>query len=256
MAQHDNTLKSVDKVFKMVEYLRLNGGKTVTELSQELDMPKSTVQVYLNTLAKNKFVVKDGRKYQVGLQFLQYGMYALWSYPMFPNVKSKIEELSETTGELAACFVEELGEAVYIYGMEGDRSIRTDLTMGDRAGLHCTASGKAILAYLPPERIEEIISQRPLERKTRQTITDLAELREELQKIREQEYACSREESVEGVRSVAAPILLDGEVVCSISLAGPANRFVGERFTTEIPDIVKGAANEIELKLTYSESGL
>jgi DNA-binding IclR family transcriptional regulator len=50
--------------------------------------------------------------------------------------------------------------------------------------------------------------------------------------------------------------MLDDEVVCSISLAGPADRFVGERFTEEVPDIVKGAANEIELKLTYSESGL
>lgn len=255
MAQH-NIIKSVDKVFNMIEHLRTGGGKTVTELSQDLDMPKSTVQVYLNTLAKNKFVVQDGATYRIGLQFLQYGMYALWSEPVFPNVKSKVEELADTTGELAACFVEELGEAVYVYGTEGSRAIRTDLTMGDRSGLHCTASGKAIFAHLPEERIEEIISQHPLERKTPQTITDPNELREELRQIRQRGHAHSREESVEGVRSVAAPILVENEVICSISLAGPANRFIGERFRTEVPDIVKGAANEIELKLTYSESGL
>jgi DNA-binding IclR family transcriptional regulator len=256
MAQHDNTLKSVDKVFKIVEHLKTNGGKTVTELSQELDMPKSTVQVYLNTLSKNKFVVKNGSKYQIGLLFLQYGMYALWSEPVFPNVKSKVEELADSTGELAACFVEEMGDAVYVYGTEGDRAVRTDLTMGDRSDLHCTASGKAIFAHLPEERIEEILSSDPLERKTAQTITDPDELRDELRRIRERGHAYSREESIEGMRSVAAPIMLDDEVVCSISLAGPANRFVGERFTEEVPDIVKGAANEIELKLTYSESGL
>ncbi|WP_311172148.1 IclR family transcriptional regulator [Halobellus ordinarius] len=175
---------------------------------------------------------------------------------MFPNVKSKVEELADSTGELAACFVEELGDAVYVYGTEGDQAVRTDLTMGDRSSLHCTASGKAIFAHLPEERIEEILSHQSLERKTPQTITDPDELRDELQRIRERGHAYSREESVEGMRSVAAPILLDGEVVCSISLAGPANRFVGERFTEEVPDIVKGAANEIELKLTYSESGL
>lgn len=256
MTQHDNTLKSVDKVFKMVEHLKTNGGKTVTELSQELDMPKSTVQVYLNTLAKNKFVVQNGAKYQIGLQFLQYGMYALWNEPVFPNVKSKVEELADTTGELAACFVEELGEAVYVYGMEGNRAVRTDLTMGDRSDLHCTASGKAVFAHLPEERIEEILPSDPLEQKTAQTITDPDELRDELRRIRERGHAYSREESIEGMRSVAAPIMLDDEVVCSISLAGPADRFVGERFTEEVPDIVKGAANEIELKLTYSESGL
>ncbi|MFC6873458.1 IclR family transcriptional regulator [Halobellus marinus] len=256
MNPQGNILKSVDKVFKIVEHLKVNGGKTVTELSQELDMPKSTVQVYLNTLSKNKFVVKNGSKYQIGLQFLQYGMYALWSEPVFPNVKSKVEELADSTGELAACFVEEMGDAVYVYGTEGDRAVRTDLTMGDRSDLHCTASGKAIFAHLPEERIEEILSSDPLERKTAQTITDPDELRDELRRIRERGHAYSREESIEGMRSVAAPIMLDDEVVCSISLAGPANRFVGERFTEEVPDIVKGAANEIELKLTYSESGL
>jgi DNA-binding IclR family transcriptional regulator len=57
------------------------------------------------------------------------------------------------------------------------------------------------------------------------------------------------------MRSVAAPVVVDGDVVCSISLAGPANRFVGERIEKEIPNMVRGAANEIELKLTYSESG-
>jgi DNA-binding IclR family transcriptional regulator len=64
------------------------------------------------------------------------------------------------------------------------------------------------------------------------------------------------EESVEGLRAVAAPIVLDDRIVGSISLAGPASRFVGERFETEIPDMVRGAANELELKLTYSQSGI
>ncbi|WP_336022859.1 IclR family transcriptional regulator [Halobellus salinisoli] len=256
MNKQGNVLKSVGKVFKMLKHLKEGGGKTVTELSKELDMPKSTVQVYLNTLYAHKFVVKNDGKYEIGLQFLEYGMYALWNEPAFPSIKSKVEELADTSGELAACFVEELGEAVYVYGTEGERAIRTDLTMGDRSGLHCTASGKAIFAHLPPNRIDQIIETHGLEAKTEHTITDPDQLKEELASIRERGYSYSREESIEGMRSVAAPILIDGVVVCSISLAGPANRFVGERFQEEIPNIVRGAANEIELKLTYSESGL
>jgi DNA-binding IclR family transcriptional regulator len=256
MSTQGNTLKSVDTTFKIIKHLRTKGAKTVTELSRELDMPKSTVQVYLNSLYSNKFVVREGKKYKLGLQFLEYGMVALWEKPIFPSVKSKVEELATETGELAACFVEELGEAVYVYGKEGERAIRTDLTMGARAGLHCTGSGKAIFAHLPQEQIDQIIAEKDLEAKTANTITDSAALREELATIRERGYAVSNEESIEGMRSVAAPILLNDQVICSISLAGPANRFVGDRLAEEIPSTVTGAANEIELKLSYSESGL
>jgi DNA-binding IclR family transcriptional regulator len=255
MTKSRNVLKSVDTVFEMVEHLKSTGGRTVTELAADLDMPKSTVQVYLNTLYRHNFVVKNDGKYEIGLRFLEYGIYALRSVTIYPEVRSKVEELAESTGELAACFVEEEGDAVYIYGVEGERSIRTDLSIGDRTELHCTASGKAIMAHLPEERVREIVD-RGLQRRTENTITDPDELRDELERIREQGYAYSMQESVEGMRAVAAPILLDGRIVGSISLAGPANRFVGDRFETEIPDMVRGAANELELKLTYSQSGI
>lgn len=255
MSKPRNVLKSVDTAFKIIEHLKSEGKKTVTDLSRELDMPKSTVQVYLNTLYGRNLVVKDGGKYKVGLQFLEYGIFALHETPIYPEVRSKIKDLADSTGELAACFVEEEGEAVYVYGVEGKQSIRTNLSVGDRSDLHCTGSGKAILAHLPEEHVQEVI-ERGLDRKTGNTITDPAELLRELEEIREQGYAYSKQESVDGMRSIAAPILLEGRVVGSISLAGPAGRFVGDRFDTELPDIIKGAANELELKLTYSQSGM
>lgn len=256
MPKRHNVLKSADKLFVILEHLKSNGAKTVTELSNELDIPKSTVQVYLNTLYDNQFVAKSNGGYEIGLRFLEFGMYSLWNEPIFPQVKSKVEELADSTGELAACFVEEQCEAIYVYGTEGERSIRTDLSVGDRSPLHCTASGKAILAHLPEDRIQWIVEEHGLEAKTENTITDPDELLDELAEIRDRGYAISNQESVEGMRAVAAPVLLDSTVAGSVSLAGPANRFVGERFEEEIPETVTGAANELELKLTYSQSGI
>jgi DNA-binding IclR family transcriptional regulator len=256
VSQTRNVLKSVDRVFNILEHLRREGPRTVTELAADLDMPKSTVQTYLNTLYRHKFVVKSDGAYRLGLRFLEYGIHTLHEVPLYPEVRGKLEELADSTGELAACFVEEEGEAVYVYGVEGERSIRTDLSIGDRSDLHCTASGKAILAFLPDERVETIVAEHGLDRHTDHTITDPDELRAELDRIRERGHAYSRQESVEGVRAVAAPIVLDGRVTGSISLAGPANRFVDGRFETEIPSIVRGAANELELKLTYSQTGI
>lgn len=256
MSKPRNVLKSVDTVFKITEHLKSEGEKTVTELSKELEMPKSTVQVYLNSLYAHNFVAKHDGSYKIGLRFLEYGIFALRSEPIYPEVRAKVEELADSTGELAACFVEEDGHAVYIYGVEGERSIRTDLSVGDRSELHCTASGKALMAHLPEERIAAVIEEQGLSQKTENTITDPEELSTELKQIREQGYARSDEESVAGMRVVAAPVLLDGRIVGSISLAGPANRFVGERFDDEIPEMVMGAANELELKLTYDQSGI
>ena len=255
MPKSRNVLKSVDTVFKIMEHLKEEGAKSVTELAADFDMPKSTVQVYLNTLYNHQFVTKNQGKYEIGLRFLEYGTQALWNVPVSPEVKAKVDELAASTGELAACFVREERDAVYIYGVEGERSIRTDLSIGDRSEPYCTASGKAIMAYLPEALIDEIIDE-GLEQKTANTITDPDELRAEMERIREQGYASSNEESVAGMRAVAAPILQDRAVMGSISLAGPANRFVGERFEEEIPSQVCSAANELELKLTYSQSGI
>jgi len=255
MNKQTNVLKSAGKMFRIIEHIKNEGETTVTKLANDFNMPKSTAQMYLNTLNASNFVVKREGRYELGLQFLEYGMFVLRNEPLFPVVRSRIEELAESTGELAACFVEERGEAVFIYGVEGEQSVRTNLSMGDRTDLHCIASGKAILAHLPEDRVFEIINGKGLEAKTEQTITDPQELLDELDQIREQGHAYSRQESLEGVRVVAAPIRLDGRILGSISLAGPVNRFVGERFDEEIPDLIKGAANEIELKLTHSRSG-
>jgi len=255
MTGSTNVLKSVDMVFKILEHLKTEGGKTVTELSNDFEKPKSTIQVYLNTLYNHNFVTKKGGRYEIGLRFLEYGTHSLMNVPIYPAVKTKVDELAAETGELAACFVREERAAIYIYGVEGDRSIRTDLSIGDRSEMYSTASGKAIMAYLPEADIEAIIEE-GLEAKTEHTITDPDALRAELKRIRDRGYATSNEESVEGMRAVAAPILLDERVVGSISLAGPANRFVGERYEEAIPSQVCGAANELELKLTYSQSGI
>lgn len=255
MTKTGNVLKSVDRACKIVEHMKSEGKTTVTELSKDLEMPKSTVQVYLNTLYEHNLVTKRDGEYKLGLRFLEYGIHVWQNVPIYPEVRAKVEELAESTGELAACFVEEDGDAVYVYGVEGERSIRTDLSVGDRSELHCTASGKAIMAHLPEDMVSDII-ENGLEKRTEHTITDPDELRAELNRIRDQGYATSNEESVVGMRAVAAPIIVDNRIVGSISLAGPANRFVGERFTETIPEMVTGAANELELKMTYSKSGI
>lgn len=93
--------------------------------------------------------------------------------------------------------------------------------IGKRVPLHNIAAGKAILAHLSEERVEEIIGQHGLEEWTERTITDREALFSELETIREQEYARNDGETFEGFRAVASPILHEGELLGSIVVSGP-----------------------------------
>jgi DNA-binding IclR family transcriptional regulator len=122
-----------------------------------------------------------------------------------------------------------------------------------RVGLHCTSLGKAILAYLPEERVDEIVDRWGLPARTADTITTREELDAELERIRERGYAQDNGERLSGLRCVAAPITdTDGVAIGAVSVAGPTSRMKGERFESEIPERVQSVANVTEINLTYS----
>jgi DNA-binding IclR family transcriptional regulator len=108
------------------------------------------------------------------------------------------------------------------------------------------------MASLPDERVDEIIATHGLEESTQHTITDEAELREELASIREKGFAFCMGEHLENLWAVGAPIILDdGSVLGSIGIAGPVHRMKQEWFQEETPDHLLGKINELELKLAY-----
>jgi DNA-binding IclR family transcriptional regulator len=112
--------------------------------------------------------------------------------------------------------------------------------------LHCTALGKAILSQFSRDRVRAIIDEVGLPRHTSNTITDPAELFAELETIREQNVAFDEEEVVKGLRCVAAPVTA-GDRAAAISVSGPTSRFKGDRFHEALPELIRDAANVIEV---------
>ena len=103
-----------------------------------------------------------------------------------------------------------------------------------------------------PHRHDEIIG-RGLERQTQHTIVDPDALRTELDEIRERGYAFNIEESTNRLHAVGAPVTLpDGRVLGAISVSGPSHRMKGDRLEHEIPDLLLGIVNELELNIMYS----
>jgi IclR family acetate operon transcriptional repressor len=115
---------------------------------------------------------------------------------------------------------------------------------------HCISSGKALLAYLPQQRLERILTK-ALPRFTEKTITDPILLQEELERVRQQGYAVAQEELEVGLSAVAAPIRNhEGEVVAAVSVSGPSFRLSSEKMS-ELAELTRRTANEISHQLGY-----
>lgn len=248
-----NPVKSVVTTFDILQTLRRLDGAGVTELADELDLPKSSVHNYLSTLEQEEYVVKEEAEYYVGLRFLDLGRYARQRNDLYETARPELEAVAEETGELVNLLVEEHGQGVYVCRVRGDRAVNVAASTGHRVSLHNTGLGKAVLAHTPEERVDAILDEHGMSAETEHTITDRDELKSELAAVRERGVAFDREERLEGLRCVAVPLLdLDDRPVGAISVAGPTSRMQGERYESELPQTLRNAANVIELNLTYS----
>ena len=245
-------VKAVQTTCRILDELRSLDGAGVSELAERLDLAKATVHSHLATLLDNEFVVKRDGEYEISLRFVDFGEYAKNDVDIYDITCVEVDRLAEETGEVAQFMVEEHGMGVYLHKTSGGDAIQTASYAGNRKYLHCTALGKAILSQLSKERVEDIIETRGLPKQTAQTITDGEELFDELEQIREQGVAFDDEEVLQGLRCVAAPIEHPtGKLQGAISISGPTSRFQGERFAEEVPDIIRGAVNVIEINATH-----
>ncbi|MFB6120813.1 MAG: IclR family transcriptional regulator [Halobacteriaceae archaeon] len=158
-----NTVQSDENLLAILRAIREDDRHGVTEIAEELDMAKSTVHGHLTTLEEHGFLDRTDGQYDVGFRFLDYGIFARNNHPLFKAAKQSVDELAEETNERAWCVIERNGQAVYLYGATGRRAIQTHEHVGEHRTLHDIAAGKAILAFLPDERIEEIVEATDLE---------------------------------------------------------------------------------------------
>ncbi|WP_416841740.1 IclR family transcriptional regulator [Haloferax sp. DFSO52] len=249
----DNKVKSVKKTFDIINTVQALDGASLTTLSQQMGMPKSTAHNYLKSLEEAEYLVNDGGTYRVGIRFLEHGAYARNRMKIHEIAKPEIDKLAADTGELANLLVEEHGLGSYLHRARGDDAVQVEAHVGTRVYLHSTGLGKAILANLPAERRDEILDERGLPERTPQTTTNRYELLDELEEIRERGFAFDDEERLKGLRCVAAPIHSNSDrVIGAISISGPTNRLRGERYREELPNKLLEAMNVIELNITHS----
>lgn len=239
------------RAFTIIEELAESGEMTVSELSENLDIPVSTVYDYLQSLVQMGYVSREDKRYRPTTKFLEVGYQQLQRSEIYTEAQSELDELAGKTGEHVTLMTEENGEGVLLDVREGEKAVNLLSYPGARMPLHATAPGKAILAHMPTERIEEIIDGEALPALTKHTVTDPERLREQLTDVRDQGYAVDEGERIAGMVLVAAPILdREDRIRAAICVAGPRNRFDESR-QEEISSLVKEAANVIQVQIDY-----
>lgn len=259
--REQKTIQAVERSFEILDALRRSGGSTITELSERIDLSPGAIHTHLATLKIPGYVIQEGNTYRAGPSCLLLGAHVRNNSKLFRAGKGQADEIALETGEIAHLLIEHDGRLLVLHERFGEdavgRSFHTERREHARGYLHCTAGGKAILANLPEERLERLLSGGDLAAHTVNTITDPDALGEEIDAVREDGYALEDEEHLKGIRGVGAPVSKpDGDVAGSIAVSGPTSRIKGEYFREELPELVTRAANLSEVNLQTGDPQL
>ena len=209
----------------------------VSEIAQATGLHKATAHRIIMTLLNCGFLERtaDGERVRLGLRLVELGLGALrdldFRRAAFPYMQQLVERFDETC-DLG---IFDRGRVLYVEVVHSEHSLTITTRVGNRLPVHCTASGKVFLAFLPAQVVEPMLIA-PLTAYTANTITSPARLQEELEATRQRGYGLDDEECEVGIRAVSAPIRdIDGNVIAAMSIPGPSNRLARER----LPEIAQ-----------------
>ena len=246
----DYAVQATQTSFRILELLAELDGAGVTKIANQLEISKSAIHNHLQTLQQMGYVTRTGQTYTLGYRFLYLAVSARARIPLVGIAKSKLDNLAVVTGEVASLMIEDAGVGIYLYRSVGHDRDAPLYTEGEPVPLYRVAIGRAILAFLPDDRIESIMHATTTEADEHERLADPGELRAELQMIRERGLSFSRGEQSEDVSSVAAPIRdTDGEILGAISVSGSTTDLSGKRLEEDVTGLVLSTAREIEVDL-------
>lgn len=247
--------QSLQKALRILLHLGQNGPERgVTQLAAELNLDKATVHRLLNAMEKFGMIERnaDNERYRLGLKLHELGNKAVESRTLQSEAHRFLLEMSRRSQETVSLAVPGAGGILCLDRVNSPHTVITVRTnVGAHFPAHCTAVGKAVLAFLPDREINAILLRNGLPRFTPSTFTRAADLKENLRQIRQRGYSLDKQELERGLSGVAAPILLaENRLVAAVGIAGPTLRFRAKELALKI-----ALVREIAAKLSASLGG-
>ncbi|MGD2026898.1 MAG: IclR family transcriptional regulator [Anaerolineales bacterium] len=251
MKQTTAPIQTVHKVARLLRCFTENEGELgVMQLSRMLDMHKSTVSRLLASLHSEGLVDKNQLtgKYQLGLNLVHMAGIVLDRLDLRQVAQPNLGKLAKQTQETINISILDRDMCLNVESIVSPKPIQYAGKLGRKYPLHCTATGRVLLADLPPEEREALLPE-PLPAYTNKTITQLHTLDQILAQVRDQGYAIVHEEFQEGLSAIAAPIRdHTGKVVAAVSISGPTYR-AGPDQIDQFIGILQETAKEISTNL-------
>lgn len=241
------------RALDLLDALESNGTLSLTEASAITGINKVTTLRVLANLAERGYVERDptSLRYRLGLRLLKLSARLAEGIDLRTLARPLLYVLQAASKETVNLAVPGNAGITYIDILESGSGLRMAAKVGSQDSYHSTAVGKAMLAYMAPERSERLMARSRLSRKTAKTITDPAVLRSELRRIRARGYAIDDEENEVGARCVAAPIFdHTSELVGAVSVSGPTSRLPAARLR-EFGPRVRALTQEISTRMGY-----
>jgi DNA-binding IclR family transcriptional regulator len=237
----------LSKSFAILKALRsAETSLTRAQLARRTGLPMTTVLRLATELRQHGALeMTDDGTYRIGPWLWELGTLTVHRAALRELAIPFMEDLYETTHENVQLAVLEGYDALYVEVIRGPRSVPIVSRVGGRLPLHATGVGKALLAFTPPDFVEEVIG-RGLQRLTSFTITDPDELRRDLGEVRRLGYAVTREEMTLQTVSVGAPIRgPEDEVVGAISLVVDARGADISRLAPPVRTVALGLSRRV-----------
>ena len=244
------TVQSVERAFLLLRTLA-QGPLGVTELAEQVELPKSTVARLLSALEKESAVeqVEVGGAYRVGTGLVDIAGAVPAGRSLVAAARPHLLELAGTLGEVAGLSIIDEGQVYYLDHTESSSDVQLRDWTGEHAPLHAVPSGMAMLAHLPADQQDAYLAQ-PLAPCTPWTTLDPEALASRLTQIRSLGYGWGYEEFAEGINSVAAPVLgTDGLPLAALHVHGPAYRYPNPDLAHDHGLAVSAAANRLSAQL-------
>ncbi len=228
-------------------------GLPLSKIAEQSGLSKSSTYRLLQTLVRSGYLLQKQASghYFPSLKVLSLSRKLIEDTDLRAVSRPHLVKLAHSTGETAHLVLLDRDAMVYVDKVESPNPIRRYSRIGRRALPHCTGVGKAILAYLPPDRFESVLEANSLERHTEKTIVDLKELQAHLAEIRERGYAVDDGEHEADVRCLAAPLFAtSGAVAGAIGIDAVSYR-VGMPALLSWRPMLERHAKQLSSELTH-----
>src|SRR5215467_12812333 len=224
----------------------------ISELAQRLGLTRSTTHRYVATLAKLGYLDQDEttRKYRLGIRVLDLGFSVLGSLELREIAAPHLQRLTAATGHTSNLAIRDDTDVILIDRVRGRpgryHHLEFSLHVGSRLPSYCSATGKALLAFLPRADLDRLVDRVDLVRRGPRTLTDKAALLAELDQVRRTGIAVNDEELDSALRSIAAPVRArSGEVVAAVNVSIPWSPMAMNELVTRLGPTIQATAHEI-----------